>query len=164
MANSASKAGDPFDLKQLRELVELMQEHDLSHVDMRSGEARLSVRRGAKVVTQALPAAPVAPAVQAPAPSAPSGGGEAAPAAEDSKLHTIKSPVVGTFFGSAKPGEPAFVKPGDMVDPDTVVCIVEAMKVFNEIPAGVSGKIVRALVQNEQPVEYNQALFAIEPA
>ncbi len=162
MADSASKARDPFDLKRLRELVELMEEHDLSKVEMRSGDAQLSVRRGAKVVTQAA-AAPVLAAPQAVSASATSGEA-AAPAADDSKLQTIKSPVVGTFFASAKPGEPAFVKPGDMVDPDTVVCIVEAMKVFNEIPAGVSGKIVRALVQNEQPVEYNQGLFAIEPA
>ncbi|MDA7977735.1 MAG: acetyl-CoA carboxylase biotin carboxyl carrier protein [Pirellulales bacterium] len=161
MADSASKAGDPFDLGQIRKLVKLMQEHDLSAIDLRSGEDRISLRRGAETAPQVIHSAPPAQIPQAAAPAA---DPTAAAKKDESKLHTIKAPVVGTFFLSAKPGEPPFVKPGDKVEPETTVCIIEAMKVFNEIPAGVSGTIVRALVQNEQAVEYNQALFAIEPA
>lgn len=162
MADSSSSGRDPFDASRIRELAELMQEHDLSEIDLRCGETRVCVRRGAKTVSQVVGGMAPAPLMQQAAPAPAAGGEKPAAAADDSKLHTIKSPVVGTFFLSAKPGEPPFVKPGDQVDPDTVVCIVEAMKVFNEIPAGISGKIVRTLVQNEQAVEYNQALFAVE--
>ncbi len=161
MADSSPNVGDPFDLERIRQLVELMEQHDLSEVDLRSGDVRVSVSRGGQIVQQVVGhAAP--PAVHSPPPTTDTPS--TPPAADEGKLITIKSPVVGTFFASAKPGEPAFVKPGDQVEPDTVVCIVEAMKVFNEIPAGVSGKVVRALVQNEQAVEYNQALFAVEPS
>jgi acetyl-CoA carboxylase biotin carboxyl carrier protein len=86
------------------------------------------------------------------------------PAAVAEDLHTIKSPIVGTFYAAAIPGAPPFVKIGDMIQSGQVVCIIEAMKLMNEIEADVSGELVRALVENGQPVEYGQGLFAIRPA
>jgi acetyl-CoA carboxylase biotin carboxyl carrier protein len=103
----------------------------------------------------------------------PSAAASKAPAAEPPKAPAsespakdylfIRSPTVGTFYASPEPGKPPFVKVGDVVSPDTTVCIVEAMKVFNAIPAEVSGRVVAMLVENEQPVEYNQPLFKVEP-
>ena len=104
----------------------------------------------------AAPTAPAAPVVTA-APIA------ASPAAEESKLVTIKSPMVGTFYRSAGPGKPAFVKIGDTVSNGQVVAIVEAMKLFNEIESEVSGTIVKILIEDASPVEYDQPLFLVEP-
>jgi acetyl-CoA carboxylase biotin carboxyl carrier protein len=85
-------------------------------------------------------------------------------AAAEEDLHTVKSPIVGTFYESPAPGAPPFVKPGDMVSAGQVLCIIEAMKLMNEIEADVSGELVKRLVANNQPVEYGQPLFAIRPA
>jgi acetyl-CoA carboxylase biotin carboxyl carrier protein len=101
-------------------------------------------------------AAPAAPAA-APKPAA------AAESATSDKHVTIKSPMVGTFFSSPNPDSPTFVKVGDHVGPETVVCIIEAMKVFNEIPAEVTGQVVAMLVANGEPVEFGQPLFKIDP-
>ena len=147
-----------FDVKKIREFIELMEEHDLSEVDLKQSDQRIRLHRGGEpVAVAAAPAA--APVAAAPAPTA------AAPAAEPvdaANICYIESPTIGTFYSKPKPDTPDFVKVGDVVTPDTIVCIVEAMKMFNEIPAGVSGKIVEVLVNNEEPVDNNRPLFKVE--
>ena len=151
---------DIFDVRRIRRLVELMKEHDLTEIDVREGATRIQLRRGGEpeiVVAPpraaAVPAAPLAAAAAtAPAPVS----------AEDAFFAVIKSPMVGTFYVAPDPDSPPYVKVGDHVGPDTTVCIVEAMKVFNQIPAEVSGKIVASLVENGQSVEFGQALFKVD--
>ncbi len=157
MAASASPQ-DIFDVRKIRRLVELMKEHDLSEIDLRQGETRIQLRRGADPV----PAEPVAQPAVAPAPAAAAPPAKAPAAAEDDFL-LIKSPIVGTFYTASDPDSPPYVKVGDHVGPDTTVCIVEAMKVFNEIPAEISGKVVAMLIQNGDPVEFGQPLFKVDP-
>lgn len=154
--------GDVFDVRKVRRLVELMNEHDLAEIDLRQADQRIRLRRGGDPVITAMPAA--APAPAAPAPAAPAGGqapAAAAPAPEPAGK-TIKSPIVGTFYASPSPDAAPFVKVGDQVGPDTTVCIVEAMKVFNEVPAEISGKIVSVLVESGDAVEFGQPLFKVE--
>jgi acetyl-CoA carboxylase biotin carboxyl carrier protein len=157
---AGSDSGDVFDIKRIRRLVELMKAHDLNEIDLRDGEQQIRLRRDEEtIVTHAAPVIP-APAVAPPAAQAPAA---AAPAtAEDDGLF-ITSPMVGTFYTAASPETEDFVKVGDHVGPETTVCIVEAMKVFNEIPAEVSGKIVTVLVQNGDPVEFGQKLYKLAP-
>jgi acetyl-CoA carboxylase biotin carboxyl carrier protein len=156
-----SEVHDVFDVRRVRRLVALMNEHDLSEIDLRQGNQRVRLRREAdQPVFTATPSYAPAPA---PAPAAPSATGPAAPtpaAAPAGK--TINSPMVGTFYLSSSPDAAAFVKIGDQVGPDTTICIIEAMKVFNEIPAETSGKITAVLVENGMPVEFGQPLFRIE--
>ena len=145
-----------FNLEGVRFLVELMQENNVSELEWEQGDARLKLRRGAIApVVDAIPTVvPVAaPAQNAPvaAPSAPQAPAEDA----DAKfIKTIDSPMVGTFYASPSPNAAPFVKVGDVVGPEKTVCIVEAMKVFNEIQAEISGKIVAVLVKNGDPVEF----------
>jgi acetyl-CoA carboxylase biotin carboxyl carrier protein len=156
-----SAAGDVFDVKRIRRLIELMKEHELSEIDLRDGDVRVRLRKGGETVFSEM-----RPAAAAPAPTASSGGGAAAPvpsAAATENLPVIKSPMVGTFYLSPNPESPPFVKVGDHVGPDSTVCIIEAMKVFNEIPAEATGKIVAILVDNGAPVEFGQPLFRIDP-
>jgi len=142
-----------FEVTKIRELIELMQEHELSEVDLKQADQRIRLRRGSDQQIAYAPApAAVAPAAAAPAPEAP---------ADDPNMVFIESPTIGTFYSKPKPESDNYVKPGDMVTPDTVVCIVEAMKMFNEITAGVSGKIVECLVGNEEPVDNNKPLFKV---
>ncbi len=153
--------GEVFDVRRIRRLVELMKEHDLSEIDLREGETRIRLRRGSDdVVTMVQPRTSAAP----PPAAAPRGAAAeaAAPAAGEEKRAVIKSPMVGTFYVSPNPESPAFVKVGDHVGAETTVCIIEAMKVFNEIPAEVSGKIVARLVDNGEPVEFGQPLFKVD--
>jgi acetyl-CoA carboxylase biotin carboxyl carrier protein len=165
---SGSAPEDVFDVGRVRKLVELMQEFELAEIDLRQAEQRIRLRKDQDPVLvpggyapMAMPAAaPVfaGGAAAAGSASAPAGAGEAAGG------HFITSPMVGTFYVSPNPDSPAFVKVGDQVGPDTVVGIIEAMKVFNEIPADCSGKIAALLVENGAPVEYGQKLFRIEKA
>ena len=154
-------SGEILDVRRLRRLVELMNENDLNEIDLRDGDVRIRLRkRQDQVVTSyamapQAPAAPAAPAIAAPK------GGEAA--ASDAHLVTIKSPMVGTFYSAANADSAPFVKVGDHLGPDTTVCIIEAMKVFNEIPAEASGQVVAILVKNADPVEFGQPLFKIDP-
>ncbi len=151
---------DIFDVQRVRSLVELMKEHDLSEIDIREGATRIQLRRGSDpVVTVAAPQVAAAPAA-APAVSQPSAAEQRR--ADDAHVAMIKSPIVGTFYAAPTPDSPPFVKVGDHVGPETVVCIVEAMKVFNQIPAEVSGKIQTMLVENGQPVEFGQPLFKVD--
>lgn len=146
-----------FDVDKLREFIELMEEHDLSEVDLKQSEQRIRLRRGAEPVAYtAAPTAAAAPSAAAATPAA------AAPAEDAANICYIESPTIGTFYSKPKPDAKDFVKVGDMVSPDTIVCIVEAMKMFNEIPAGVSGKIVECMVQNEASVDNNKPLFKVE--
>ena len=155
---TASASGDVFDVKKIRRLVQLMKDHDLAEIDLEQGEQRIRLRRGGEVVYQSP--APQAPAAAVPIESKQEG---AAPvAAEDSNLAVIKSPIVGTFYEASGPDAAPFVKVGDHVGPESTVCIVEAMKVFNEIPAEISGKVVAVLVANGDPVEFGQPLFKVD--
>lgn len=168
------------DIKQLKELVAFLKEHEIAEFDLDQGEMKVRLKFASAIIPPAAPAAsaldlaalarfasPVAtpaaiPAVHAAAaPAAP-----AAPAsvAAEEDLHVIKSPIVGTFYESPSPGSPAFVGNGDHIDKGQVVCIVEAMKLMNEIEADASGEIVKRFVTNGQPVEYGQPLFAIRTA
>jgi len=173
MANTFKTAGS-FDLERVRDLIEMMEKHGVTEVNLRKADERWVLRRGpAEVINMMAPGgyappapsyapppahhAPAAPAPQAAAPSAPA----VAPAAADGPV--IKSPTVGTFYASPTPGEPAFVKVGSTVKADTVVCIIEAMKVFNQIPAELSGTITEVLVNNGDAVEYGQPLFRVKP-
>lgn len=160
--NSGSNPGDVFDVKKVRKFIELMNEHDLAEVDLRQGDQRIRLRRGPEIVTVSTsPATSAAGAASAPAPSAEKPA--AAAPADESKALVIRSPMIGTFYPSPNPDSPPFVKVGDRVGPDSTVCIVEAMKVFNEIPAECSGRIVAVLAQSGDPVEFNQPLFRVEP-
>ncbi|QOJ15910.1 MAG: acetyl-CoA carboxylase biotin carboxyl carrier protein [Planctomycetia bacterium] len=161
----------------IRALVEMMVENDLSRVELREGEALILLRRGQPVIASSgsaptVMAAPIVghiPTGTAPAPSVGSttavlGPPPAAAAAAESTETFIRSQLVGTFYASPDPESPPFIGVGDNVRPDSVVCLVEAMKVFNEIKAECSGRITRVLVKNGQAVEYDQPLFAIAPA
>jgi acetyl-CoA carboxylase biotin carboxyl carrier protein len=158
-----SNPGDVFDVRKVRRLVELMNEHELAEIDLRQADQRIRLRKGGEPIVTAIPAAPApaAPAA-APAPAASAGAPAAAAPAPAATGKVIKSPIVGTFYASPSPDAAAFVKVGDQVGPDTVVCIVEAMKVFNEVPAEMSGKIVAVLVETGDAVEYGQPLFRLE--
>jgi acetyl-CoA carboxylase biotin carboxyl carrier protein len=148
-------------LEEITKIAELMSKNDLAELAIESPDVKISMKRGAigtHVVTVAAPAPAAAPAAPAPAPAAPA---VEAPAAAK-KAETINSPIVGTFYSSPSPDAPAFVKAGTKVKEDTVVCIVEAMKVMNEIRAERSGVIKKVLVENGKPVEYGQPLFEIE--
>lgn len=153
------KEGDIFDVKRIRRLVELMNEHELAEIDLRQADQRIRLRKGGEVIETT-----VAPRAAA-APAAPAAGGSAAPAAppSDEGLLIVKSPMIGTFYVSSSPDSPPFVKVGDHVGPTSTICLIEAMKVFNEIPAEVSGKVVSVLVANGEPVEFGQPLFKIDP-
>lgn len=156
----------------IKALVELMVANDLNRIELREGEALILLRRGQPVITASGGTVMSAPIVgHAPVPvSAPAPVAAAAPvapaatAAADSSEAMIRSPMVGTFYTAADPESPPFVNVGDVVRPDSVVCLVEAMKVFNEIKAETSGRVTRVLVKNGQAVEYDQPLFAISPA
>jgi len=162
MSSSGAGGGDIFDVKKIRRLVELMEEHDLAEIDLRQAEQRIRLRRGFE--PQMYPAAGhPAPLPHSAASSASHAHGAApAPVAADSgPATTINSPMVGTFYSAANPDSPPFAKVGDIVSADSVVCIIEAMKVFNEIQAEVAGQVAAVLVENGQPVEFGQPLFKI---
>lgn len=155
-----------FNLEGVRFLVELMKENNVSELDWEQGDARLKLRRGAVApIVDAIPpvvpvAAPVSPA--APAVDAPSVLKAPAEDADAKFVKTIDSPMVGTFYASPSPNAAPFVKVGDVVGPEKTVCILEAMKVFNEIQAEISGKIVAVLVKNGDPVEFGAPLFKVD--
>src|SRR5262245_32206496 len=159
MSNPGPSSGDIFDVRKVRRLVELMKEHDLAENDLRQGEQRVRLRRGA----EPLIAAPAVYAASAHSvPPATAAAEKPADAAASADLAVIKSPMVGTFYLAASPESPPFVKVGDHVGPETTVCIIEAMKVFNEIPAEISGQVAAVLVENGAPVEFAQPLFKID--
>jgi acetyl-CoA carboxylase biotin carboxyl carrier protein len=157
MSSAGPGGGDIFDVKKVRRLVELMKEHDLAEIDLRQADQRIRLRRGAEPQIATGGMAPMnAPAATSHTPATP-------PSPTDSGFEVIKSPMVGTFYAAGNPESTPFVKVGDHVGPESVVCIIEAMKVFNEIRAETSGTIEKILVKNAQAVEFGQALFAVRP-
>jgi acetyl-CoA carboxylase biotin carboxyl carrier protein len=162
--NSGSVPGDVFDVRKVRKFIELMNEHDLAEIDLRQGDQRIRLRRGPEVVTMAAsPSIPSGGAGSTAIPAASTERGSGGASVDDSNALFVRSPMIGTFYAAPNPESPPFVKVGDRVGPETTVCIVEAMKVFNEIPAECSGRIVAVLVQSGDPVEFNQPLFRVEP-
>jgi acetyl-CoA carboxylase biotin carboxyl carrier protein len=161
MAGAGSREGDIFDVKRIRRLVELMNEHELSEIDLRQADQRIRLRKGAEGVIcgSAPPGVTVDAARSSPTPA----DSSSATPQGDEALSLIKSPMIGTFYAAPSPDSAPFVKVGDHVGPTTTVCTIEAMKVFNEIPAEVSGKIVAVLVENGEPVEFGQPLFKVDP-
>jgi acetyl-CoA carboxylase biotin carboxyl carrier protein len=160
MSEAEAHADDVFELDRIRRLIELMKEHDLSEIDLRQAEQRIRLCRGAIAEPPVAAPASAAPLPAAPPPAA--GGAAPAAAEEDSHIVLIKSPMVGTFYAKANPNAEPFVRIGDHIDEATTVCIIEAMKVFNEIPAEVSGRIVAILVDDEEPVDYGRPLFKVD--
>jgi acetyl-CoA carboxylase biotin carboxyl carrier protein len=163
--------------KELKELIEFLIEKDIAEFELERGDVKVRIRRaGQQTVVHAQPeprffavppvtAAPVeVGSVPSAPPASPPAAGSAAPAppAEEG-LHTVKSPIVGTFYEAPSPGAPPFVKAGDAVEVGQVLCIVEAMKLLNEIESDVAGEIVKRLANNGQPIEYGQELFVIRP-
>ena len=164
MANDESNKPNPFDVATIKQLVALMSRHDLSEIYLREGNAHLRLRRGAhEAIPPAPPIASPPLAATAPPPLAPAPVPQENGARPAKVLHEIKSPTPGTFYSSANPGAEPFVRVGAQVTPTTVVCLIEAMKIFNEIQAECSGTITEILVENQQPVEYGQVLFRVDP-
>jgi acetyl-CoA carboxylase biotin carboxyl carrier protein len=157
--------------KELKELIEFLIEKDITEFELERGDVKVRIKRGADSAVSVaapgfahfpVPAAPPAtrePGTTSPA-AAPPPPKEAA-AASDESLHLVRSPIVGTYYESPSPGSPPFIKPGDAVEVGQVLCIVEAMKLMNEIESDASGELVKILVTNGQPIEYGQELFAI---
>lgn len=165
MSEDVSTTNEPFDLEKLKALVELMEAHSLTEVSLRRGDEQWCLRRSPQEVMQMVPANPYATAPAPNSSQAATPPPAAEPEAEEEEETTvqIKSPTVGTFYAASSPDDPAFVEIGSKVQPDTVVCIVEAMKVFNQIPAEVNGTIVDILVKSGDPVEFGQPLFLARP-
>ncbi|HEX4642468.1 MAG TPA: acetyl-CoA carboxylase biotin carboxyl carrier protein [Candidatus Acidoferrales bacterium] len=176
---SSEISASGVDLGQLERLFSFMSEHGLEEFEYAHGDLRIRLKKASPqpsaapvlavpvaqaappqvIVAQAPPSAPqaAAQAISAPAPAAPA----AAPAADE---HIIKSPIVGTFYAGASPEAGPFVHVGDHVEAGQTVCIIEAMKLMNEIEADISGEVARVLIENSQPVEYGEPLFALRPA
>lgn len=160
-----------MDIKTIQDLVKIINKTNIAEISIEEADLKITIKQKEDKVETVLAAAPVyapvaapAPApvaVTAPAPAAPA----AAPAAtESANTVTIKSPMIGTFYRSPSPDKPSFVNVGDEVAPGKVVCIVEAMKLFNEIESEVKGKIIKVLVEDASPVEYDQPLFLVDPS
>jgi len=159
--------------KEIKELIEFLVEKDIAEFELERGDVKVRVKRGVAQAEVAAahyvavpPPMPVAAAPAAPVtstaaaePAAPAAGAE-----EEAGVHIIRSPIVGTFYESPSPGAPPFVKPGDKVSIGQVLCIIEAMKLMNEIESDFAGELVKRFVSNGQPVEYGQPLFAVREA
>ena len=173
---SGPAPGRVWSLKEIQDLLDLLAGREITEFEMEEQGVKIRVQRGNVHTSPSPAAAEYAPAQVMMSPSRlPEGGAPAAasaplpvgapPAAESTEgLHIMKSPIVGTFYSAPSPNAPPFVKVGDTVQVGQVVCIIEAMKLMNELEAEVSGEIVRVYVENGQPVEYGQSLFAIEPS
>lgn len=161
MTEPSSASAAPFDLEKLQQLIEMMEKHGVTDVSLRRGTEQWRLRRGtpANMVAAPLQFAPAPAPMAAAAPVA-----AAAPAvSRDDGLLVIKSPTVGTFYSSQSPEDPPFVTVGAKVGPQSTVCLIEAMKVFNPITADVAGTIEAILVKSGDAVEYGQALFKVRP-
>lgn len=159
MSKGSTPKEDVFNVERIRSLIDLMKEYDLSEVDLKQDEQQIRLVRGAK---QVISAAPAMVAASAPAPNSIAAAVPAGPVADGPHIKIIKSPMVGTFYARPNPKSDDFVKVGSSVNADTVVCIIEAMKVFNDIPAEISGKIVEILAKNEEAVDFERPLFKVD--
>jgi acetyl-CoA carboxylase biotin carboxyl carrier protein len=158
MKTSGKSGADVFDLERLRSLIELMEANHLSEIDLQQGDEKVKIRRGGDAMIAAPQMTYAQPASVAAAPA----GLPAAAPVDGPNIVTIKAPMVGTFYNRPNPQAEPFVKVGQRVSADTVVCIIEAMKVFNEIPAEVSGQVVAVLIDTEQPVDFGRPLFKVD--
>ena len=154
-----------IDLQELRELVEFLKQNGIAEFELEREEQHVKLKFES-AFPAAVAAAPVphAHAMAAPAPAAPVASSVVAPppeAATEETLHQVKSPIVGTYYESSAPGSPAFIKVGDVIEVGQTLCIVEAMKLMNEIESDVAGEVVKVIAKNGQPVEYGQSLFAV---
>ncbi|MEK6236655.1 MAG: acetyl-CoA carboxylase biotin carboxyl carrier protein [Planctomycetales bacterium] len=165
MTDPEPESGDVFDVRNFHRLVEMMCEHDVNEMDIKRGDQRIRLRRGGYALpTAADPVLVSHPGLAPVAAPAPLADGSAAPAeSDDSEFVFVLAETVGTFYVAANPESAPFVKVGDHIGPDSIVCIIEAMKVFNQIEANASGKIVAVLPANGDPVEFGQKLFKIDP-
>ena len=166
-----------WNLKEIEKLIDLLIDREITEFEMERDGLRIRISRGreSKDVTEAsfqpigpypgpLPEVPPAPPRPPAGPAEPRTAASEAPSESTDGLHIIKSPIVGTFYSAASPNAPPFVKPGDVVEVGQVLCIIEAMKLMNEIESEEAGEVVRVYVENGQPVEYGQSLFAIKPS
>jgi len=160
-----------MDFKQIQELIKMINKSNIGELTVEQKDFRITIKQKEDHVTQVVSAQPVAVAAapvaaSAPATSAPSPAAStpAAPTAPAGNLITIKSPMIGTFYRRPSPDKPNFLEVGDEVSVGKVVCIIEAMKLFNEIESEVSGKVVKILVDDASPVEYDQPLFLVDPS
>lgn len=155
------------DIQDLQQLIEFLKAHSVAEFDLEREDVKVRLKFAqpvAPVVSFATPTASVAPVHMPSSAAVAAPATQAEPTVADEGLHIIKSPIVGTFYGSPSPGAASFVSPGERVEKGQVVCIVEAMKLMNEIEADASGEIVKVLVTNGQPVEYGQPLFSVRTA
>jgi acetyl-CoA carboxylase biotin carboxyl carrier protein len=165
-----------MNLKELKELIEFLKEKDIAEFELERGDVKVRIRRGSEPVVSASQAARFFSSLPAESSSAEPGAAPATPSPPaatppvvtqppmpEEGLHIVRSPIVGTFYEAPSPGAPPFVKPGDIVEAGQILCIVEAMKLMNEIESDVAGEIVKRLVANNAPIEYGQELFAIRP-
>jgi acetyl-CoA carboxylase biotin carboxyl carrier protein len=162
LADDVRKHPGPFDAQLIKELASLMTEHDLSEIDLREGEHRICLRRGGVAATATAPAFAEPPA-RATNPPPKTAETPPAPQAPARHLIEIKSPAVGTFYAQEKPSAPPYVTVGSRVTPTTVVCQIEAMKIFNEITADCTGVIAEVLVKDKEFVEFGTVLFRVDP-
>jgi acetyl-CoA carboxylase biotin carboxyl carrier protein len=156
-----------MDIKQIQELVKLINKTNIGEITIEEEGVKITVKQKKDpvqhIMANAAPANYAAPQQQAPA-AAPPAAAKPAEAPKADNLVTIKSPMIGTFYRQAGPGKPIFASVGDEVTPGKVVCIIEAMKLFNEIESEIKGKIVKVLVEDASPVEYDQPLFLVDPS
>jgi acetyl-CoA carboxylase biotin carboxyl carrier protein len=149
-------------IKEIKEILELFNSSDVAELEVQRGENRVRLRRAATKVNQVVMPVPSAPAPVHQAPAAPAPAVATPPNPIDENTVVVKSPIVGTFYESPSPDAPAFVKVGDTVAPGQVLCIIESMKLMNEIEAEMAGTIIAKLVENGRPVEYGEALFTVK--
>jgi len=159
-----------MDIKQIQDLIRFVSKSGVNEVSIEQKDFKITIKTSqpptyvtATIPVEAPTAAPAPVAAPAAPVAQPAAQAAAAPADDTSKYITIKSPMIGTFYRSASPDKPLFVNVGDEVTEGKVICIIEAMKLFNEIESEVSGRIVKVLVDNASPVEYDQPLFLVEP-
>jgi acetyl-CoA carboxylase biotin carboxyl carrier protein len=160
-----------MNLNEIQDLIKFVSKSGVSEVEIAQKDFKIIIKAAQKskgadqpIYVQASAPAPVAAPVAAPVTAAAAPVAPSAPVAEDTKLITIKSPMIGTFYRSAGPDKAPFANVGDTISQGSTICIIEAMKLFNEIESEVSGKIVKVLVDDASPVEYDQPLFLVEPA
>ena len=152
-----------MDIKQIQDLIRFVSKSGVNEVSIEQQDFKITIKTNQvpTIVNATIPSAQ--PVAAAPAPVAAQPAIAAEPVADTSKYVTVKSPMIGTFYRSASPEKPIFVNVGDEIEPGTVLCIIEAMKLFNEIESEISGRIVKILADNASPVEYDQPLFLVEP-
>jgi acetyl-CoA carboxylase biotin carboxyl carrier protein len=157
--------------KELKELIEFLIEKDIAEFELERGDVKVRIKRASESSAPAAEgrffavrsAPPLSPETATTSGSAALAASKAVPSPQEEDLHSVRSPIVGTFYESPSPGSPPFVKPGDIVEVGQVLCVVEAMKLMNEIASDVAGEIVKKLIANGQPIEYGQELFVIRP-